>query len=263
MSDTSETTSDTGASEETGETDTNGETSTADIVLRGEDVSVTYGKVEAIRNVDFTIESGEIVGIIGPNGAGKSTLADAMTGFHEYTGSIEYRGREVSELGRSALVEAGFIHCTEKRDLFGFMSVKDNLLMGAYARNWGDVDEQLGFVYDLFPRLEEREGQNAHTLSGGEQQMLAIGRSLMGAPETLLLDEPTLGLAPIVLEDISEAIDEITTDGMTIVLCEQNITFTMNHADRVYLLENGEFVMEGPPETLRDDEYVREVYLGE
>ena len=252
--------------ENTNETSTTtGETSrtTADIVLRGENVSVSYGTVQALRDVSFTIGDGEIVGIIGPNGAGKSTLANAVTGFTDYTGSIQYDGREVRDLGRAALVRAGFIHCTEKRDLFGFMSVEDNLLMGAYARNWNSVDERLGFVYDLFPILEERTDQNAHTLSGGEQQMLAIGRSLMGSPETLLLDEPTLGLAPIVLQNISDALEEITAGGMTVVLCEQNVTFTMKHADRVYLLENGEFVREGTPETLQDDEYVREVYLGE
>jgi branched-chain amino acid transport system ATP-binding protein len=232
-------------------------------MLRAEDVSVAYDTVEAIKNVDFHVEEGEVVGFIGPNGAGKSTLADAITGFHEYAGSIQYRGREVSEYNPSGLVEAGLIHCTEKRDLFGFMSVADNLLLGAYSRDWHDSDEQQAFVYDLFPVLEERSDQNANTLSGGEQQMLAIGRSLMGQPETLLLDEPTLGLAPIVLDDISDALQEITEAGTTVVICEQNVTFTMDHADRVYLLENGAIVREGAPAVLRDDEYVRDVYLGE
>jgi len=230
-------------------------------MLRAENVSVAYDTVEAIRDVDFHVEEGEVVGFIGPNGAGKSTLADAITGFHDYSGSIQYRGQEVSESTPAALVKEGLIHCTEKRDLFGFMSVEDNLLLGAYTREWRDSEEQ-AFVYDLFPVLGERTDQNANTLSGGEQQMLAIGRSLMSQPELLLLDEPTLGLAPIVLDDISDALDEITAAGTTVVICEQNVTFTMDHADRVYLLENGAIVREGAPAVLRDDEYVRDVYLG-
>jgi branched-chain amino acid transport system ATP-binding protein len=231
-------------------------------MLRAEDVSVAYDTVEAIKNVDFHVEEGEVVGFIGPNGAGKSTLADAVTGFQEYTGSVQYRGREVSGYRPATLVEEGLVHCTEKRDLFEFMSVEDNLLLGAYSRDWLDSGEQQAFVYDLFPVLEERSDQNATTLSGGEQQMLAIGRSLMGQPELLLLDEPTLGLAPIVLDDISDALAEVTEAGTTVVVCEQNVTFTMDHADRVYLLENGAIVREGPPAVLRDDEYVRDVYLG-
>jgi branched-chain amino acid transport system ATP-binding protein len=234
-----------------------------DVVIHGEDVSVSYGKVEAVVDADFDVREGEIVGVIGPNGAGKSTLANAVTGFHDYEGTLTYRGQEVSDLSRSELVEQGFIHCTEKRDLFGFMDVEDNLTMGAYTQDWGEIDEQLEFVYDLFPRLEERTDQNAHTLSGGEQQMLAIGRSLMGEPDTLLLDEPTLGLAPTIIDDISEALAEITESGMTILLCEQNVTFTMRHADRIYLLEKGEFVKSGTPDDLEDDDYVRDVYLGE
>lgn len=235
----------------------------SDSILAGRDVSVSYGTVAAIRDVDFHVESGEIVGFIGPNGAGKSTLANAMTGFHAYRGSITYEGTEVREFVPSELVSEGFIHCTEKRDLFGFMTVLDNLRMGAYSRGWGDANARLEDIYQLFPVLEERKQQNAHTLSGGEQQMLAIGRSLMSQPELLLLDEPTLGLAPIVLEDISEALTEITQDGITVVLCEQNLTFTMRHADRVYVLENGEIVVEGTPAELEDDEYVRDVYLGQ
>lgn len=230
--------------------------------IRGENVSVAYDTVQAISDADFRVGEGEVVGFIGPNGAGKSTLADAITGFHEYAGSLRYRGREVSDHTPADLVEAGLVYCTEKRDLFGFMSVRDNLLLGAYSRGWHGAADRLGFVYDLFPVLEDRASQNAHTLSGGEQQMLAVGRALMGRPETLLLDEPTLGLAPIVLEDISDALDEITAEGMTVVLCEQNVTFTMAHADRVYLLENGHIVRDGPPAVLRDDEYVRDVYLG-
>lgn len=233
-----------------------------DAVLRGEDVSVSYGTVTAISDVDFRVEESEVVGIIGPNGAGKSTLANAITGFQEYTGSLCFRGVEVGEQTTTGLVRDGLIHCTEKRDLFGFMSVLDNLKMGAYSRGWSAAEGRLEEIYSLFPRLEERPEQNAHTLSGGEQQMLAIGRSLMGNPDTLLLDEPTIGLAPVIRENISDALDEIAGNGTTVVICEQNVTFTMDHADRVYLLENGTFVKRGAPETLLEDDYVRDVYLG-
>jgi branched-chain amino acid transport system ATP-binding protein len=232
-------------------------------VLRGEDVSVTYGTATALSGVTFRVDEAEVVGIIGPNGAGKSTLANAISGFQAYTGSLRYRGQEVADRSPAALVGQGLVHCTEKRDLFGFMSVVDNLRMGAYSRDWHRADERLAEIYDLFPRLSERAEQNAHTLSGGEQQMLAIGRSLMGDPDTLLLDEPTMGLAPVILADISDALTEIADGGTTVVICEQNVTFTMDHADRIYLLENGTFVREGTPETLLDDDYVREVYLGE
>lgn len=234
-----------------------------DAMLVGRNVSVAYGTVAALRGVSFHVDHGEVVGIIGPNGAGKSTLADAMTGFQSYSGSITYRGQEVREQTPADLVADGFIHCSEKRDLFGFMSVRQNLRMGAYRRGWKDIDDRLQDVYDLFPILEDRTGQVAHTLSGGEQQMLAIGRSLMGRPDLLLLDEPTLGLAPIVLENIGDALAEITAEGMTMVLCEQNVTFTMNHADRIYLLENGDIVREGTPAELEGDEYVKDVYLGQ
>ncbi|WP_435180078.1 ABC transporter ATP-binding protein [Halorussus sp. AFM4] len=230
-------------------------------VLRAEDLRVSYGEVAALRGLDFHVEEGEIVSVIGPNGAGKSTLADAVSGHVPYEGSVTYRGQEVAESSASDLVARGLIHCTETRDLFGYMSVADNLDLGAY-RHRDDVAERREFVYDLFPTLEDRADQNARTMSGGEQQMLAIGRALMSDPDLLLLDEPTLGLAPVILEDISDGIEEIRESGVTVVLCEQNVTFAMDHADRVYLLENGRFEREGPPETLRGDEYIREAYLG-
>ncbi|WP_335999215.1 ABC transporter ATP-binding protein [Halorientalis halophila] len=232
----------------------------------GEDVlsisglNVSYGKVQALRSVDLTVGEGEIVSVIGPNGAGKSTLANTVTGFIDYDGTVEYRGQSVANRTPESLVEDGLIHCTESRDLFGFMSVEDNLDLGTYVR--GDYDERLAFVYDLFPTLEERKDQHAQTMSGGEQQMLAIGRALMSDPDVLVLDEPTLGLAPVILEDISEGIDRIQEEGVTILLCEQNVTFAMNHADRIHLLENGEIVREGSPDELRDDDYIRESYLG-
>ncbi|WP_246987994.1 ABC transporter ATP-binding protein [Halorientalis marina] len=229
-------------------------------VLSVSDLRVNYGKVQALRGVDLTVDEGEIVSVIGPNGAGKSTLANTISGFKEYDGRVEYRGQTVSDRIPEDLVEDGLIHCTESRDLFGFMSVDDNLDLGSYRR--GDVKERKSFVYDLFPRLEERRDQEANTMSGGEQQMLAIGRSLMSDPDFLVLDEPTLGLAPVILEDISEGIQAIQDAGVTILLCEQNVTFALKHADRINLLENGEFVRQGPPEEIRNDDYIRESYLG-
>jgi branched-chain amino acid transport system ATP-binding protein len=232
-------------------------------VLEAENVQVSYGKVTALRGVDLTLGEGELVSLIGPNGAGKTTFCDTVTGFLDYGGSVSYRGTEVSGVGQSELVERGMIYCTEERDLFGFMDVEDNLRLGAYAiDDESYVEQQLEFVYDLFPRLEERVDQNARSMSGGEQQMLAIGRALMGNPDLLVLDEPTIGLAPVILEDISDAIDPIQEQGVSILLTEQNVTFALDHADRMYLLENGEVVKTGTPEELRGDDYIRETYLG-
>lgn len=235
---------------------------TGETVLRARDLRVSYGKIAALRGLDLTVESGEIVSLIGPNGAGKTTFANTASGFLGYEGSIEYNGEEVAEIGQIELVERGVIHCTEKRDLFGHMNVEDNLELGAYLRSDDVLEERKEFVYELFPRLEERRGQNARSMSGGEQQMLAIGRALMGDPELLILDEPTLGLAPVILKDIAEAFDPILEQGVTIMLTEQNVTFALEHADRIYLLENGAAVREGTPADLKGDEYIRESYLG-
>ncbi|MFB6163999.1 MAG: ABC transporter ATP-binding protein [Haloarculaceae archaeon] len=263
-----------------------------DPLLSVSDLSVTYGKVSALRNVSFEVEQGDFVGIIGPNGAGKSTLGDALSGFLDYDGTARYLGYEIRDRmtattvdvltddsrpagdrvrtladryfsrGTRTMVNDGLIYCTEKRNLFGNLSVADNLRLGTYQRK-GNVDERLEFVYDLFPPLEERREQIAHTLSGGEQQMLAIGRALMSNPRMLLLDEPTLGLSPVVCEDIADALEQINRDGVTVILCEQNVTFALDLADRIFLMENGQFAREGSPETLQGDEYIQSVYLGE
>jgi branched-chain amino acid transport system ATP-binding protein len=238
----------------------NGTDLTGRAALACEDLNVSYGKVAALRGIDLSVDDGEMVGIIGPNGAGKTTLSNTVTGFLDYSGRVQYRGSEVAEQSVNDLVGSGLVHCTEARDLFGYMSVEDNLQLGAYRH--GEIEERLSFVYDLFPRLEERADQHARTMSGGEQQMLAIGRSLMGDPDCLILDEPTLGLAPVILEDISDGIERIREEGMTILLCEQNVTFAMDHADRIYLLENGEITREGDPETLREDTHIQDAYLG-
>jgi len=234
---------------------------TTDTVVEASDLSVSYGKVKALRNVDITINEGEIVSLIGPNGAGKTTFADTTAGYLPYTGNIAYKGVEVSSVDQSTLVNDGLIYTTEKRDLFSFMNVEENLTMGGY-RSRDTVNELLEFIYDLFPRLQERRSQEARTMSGGEQQMLAIGRALMGDPELLILDEPTLGLAPVIIDDISEALDPILDRGVTILLAEQNVTFALNHADRIYLLENGSVAKSGLASEMKSDNYIRDTYLG-
>lgn len=232
-----------------------------DTVVEASDLSVSYGKVNALRGIDLTVNEGEIVSLIGPNGAGKTTFADTTAGYLPYTGTVSYMGTEVSSIDQSTLVDDGLIYTTEKRDLFSFMDVEENLMMGGY-RSRDTVGDLLEFVYDLFPRLEERRSQEAHTMSGGEQQMLAIGRALMGDPELLILDEPTLGLAPVIIDDISEALDPILDRGVTILLAEQNVTFALNHADRIYLLENGKVAKSGPADDMKGDSYIRDTYLG-
>ncbi|WP_254838999.1 ABC transporter ATP-binding protein [Natronomonas marina] len=237
-------------------------TTSSEVVLESSDLAVSYGKVTALRGLDITVTEGEIVSLIGPNGAGKTTFCNTASGFLDYDGSVRYRGQEVSDVGQTGLVEQGMIHCTEERDLFGYMDVENNLELGGYLLDDDVIEERKEFVYDLFPRLDERREQNARSMSGGEQQMLAIGRALMGDPDLLVLDEPTLGLAPVILKDIAEALDPIVDRGVTILLTEQNVTFALEHADRIYLLENGEAVREGTPEELKGDDYIRESYLG-
>lgn len=234
---------------------------TGETVLEIEGLFVSYGSINALRDITLDIERGAFTAIIGPNGAGKSTLADTITGFKEYSrGSVRFRDIEVSSQTAPEHVADGLIYCTESKDLFDFMSVEDNLDLGAYNRDV-DVDERREFVYDLFPKLEERSDQMAETMSGGEQQMLAIGRALMSDPDFLILDEPSLGLAPVVLEDISNGIERIKED-VTILLFEQNITFALKHADYIYLMENGELKREGTPSEMENDEYVRSAYIG-
>jgi branched-chain amino acid transport system ATP-binding protein len=233
-----------------------------DTVLEAEDLRVSYGKVTALRGLDVLVEEGEIVSLIGPNGAGKTTFCNTASGFLSYRGSVRYRDQEVTSVGQTSLVKQGMIHCTEERDLFGYMDVEDNLELGGYHLDDAVIQDRKEFVYDLFPRLDERREQNARSMSGGEQQMLAIGRALMGDPDLLVLDEPTLGLAPVILKDIADALDPIIDRGVTVLLTEQNVTFALEHADRIYLLENGEAVREGTPEELKGDDYITETYLG-
>lgn len=236
--------------------------STQGEIIKAEGLTVRYGQVIALKNIDLDVSDSETVAIIGPNGAGKSTLADTILHLNEYDGRLQYRGQEVNELTTSDLVQRGISYCTESRDLFSYMSVEDNLKLGAFV-DYTDLDQLLERAYDMFPVLEERKEQNAGTLSGGEQQMLAVARSLMSEPDFLILDEPTLGLAPKISQTINEALRDIIDSGVNVFLLEQNVQFALDLADRIYLLENGEFKREGEPTTLVEDEYVRDAYLGE
>jgi len=226
------------------------------------DLDVYYDRAQALHGVSFAISEGEIVGVIGPNGAGKTTLLNVLSSIKEYEGSAVYDGTEISELSTTEIVERGLVQCSERRDLYPFFSVEKNLEMGAYARGRDKAADTLERVYELFPRLEERREQNAETMSGGEQQMLAIGRSLMTDPKLLMLDEPTLGLAPVIIDQISETLETLAADGMTVLLAEQNSTFALNHAERLYLLETGNIELSGPVDEFKENEYIRDAYIG-
>ena len=234
----------------------------SDTFFKTEGMDVYYDRVQALNDVSITVDRGEIVSVIGPNGAGKTTMLNAISGVLEYEGVVRFEGEELSDLNEREIVERGVIHCTEDRDLFPFFTVHENLLMGAHLQGKAKTEEQLEYVYDLFPRLDERRDQEAHTMSGGEQQMLAIGRALMSDPELLMLDEPTQGLAPIIIEDISDAMTELQAEGLSILLAEQNSSFAMRHAERLYLLETGTIELTGTEEEFKNNEYVRDAYIG-
>ena len=231
-------------------------------LLQATGLTVKYGEIIGLRDVDMTIGQDQFVSVIGPNGAGKSTLADTLMGFLPYEGSLKFKGREISEMSTDKLVEIGVSYCSEDDNIFDFMSVESNLKMGAYK--FPDIqNEQLEYVYKIFPKLRERKEQNGKTLSGGERKMLAIGRALMLDPEFLIIDEPTMGLAPTIINDIGDAIADIRADGVPILMLEQNVTFAFEHADKVYLLENGSVALEGTSDDIKDDDYIQEVYLGD
>lgn len=230
--------------------------------LQIEDLSVFYGKAQALYGLSFAIREGEFVSVIGPNGAGKTTLLHAISGLVPYRGRILFEGKPLPPRPHE-IVRCGVIHCPEGRSLFPYLSVRDNLMLGAYRRRDDGILRDLEDVYELFPRLRERQRQLAGTLSGGEQQMVALGRALMARPKFLLLDEPTLGLAPIVRAHISQALEEIRRRySLTILLAEQNAEFAFRHSDRIYLLETGKIVREGTVAEMKEDPYIRRAYLG-
>src|SRR3984893_8397929 len=234
-------------------------------MLSLENVSVNYGAIEALTGISMHVGEGEVVTLIGANGAGKTTNLRTITGLLQPTaGRIVYEGEEIGGKPTHKLVARGISMSPEGRGVFANLTVRENLQMGAYLKtNKKEIAEDLDRAYRMFPRLKERESQKAGTLSGGEQQMLAMGRALMSRPRLLLLDEPSLGLAPLVVHTIFEAIDEIRTKGTTILLVEQNAHAALKHSDRAYVLETGGITMEGPSKDLASDPRIKEAYLGE
>jgi len=228
------------------------------------DLRVAYGKVEAVRGVSIAMEPGQIVTVIGPNGAGKTTLLAAAAGLLRSRGKVVYDGHDLGRLDVEERVERGFCLVPESRELFGDMTVADNLLLGAYARrrNGTEVKESLQHVYGRFPRLAERRRQKAQTLSGGERQMLALGRALMARPRLLLLDEPSLGLAPLMVREILRIVASLRELGVSILLVEQNARAALETADYGYVLETGEITNQGPAAVLAKDARVVATYLG-
>lgn len=234
-------------------------------MLKVQDLHVYYGGIHALKGLSFEINKGEIITLIGSNGAGKSSTLRAISNLIKSSGSIKYKDVEINDLNAERIVSQGLIHVPEGRRIFTALTVEENLLMGAYLRNDKDgINKDLQYVYKLFPRLKERTKQYGGTLSGGEQQMLAIGRSLLSAPELLMLDEPSMGLAPIVIEEIFQAIKDINkTEGLTVLLVEQNANIALQTADRAYVIETGEIILTGDSKDLLNDDRVRKAYLGE
>lgn len=234
-------------------------------MLTLENVSVNYGAIEALTGISLHVEKGEVVTLIGANGAGKTTTLKTITGLLEpRQGRVSFEGEDINGKPTHQLVARGISMSPEGRGVFANLTVRENLQMGAYLnRNKRQVNEDMERAFRMFPRLKEREAQKAGTLSGGEQQMLAMGRALMSRPRLLLLDEPSLGLAPLVVHTIFQAIDEIRGKGTTILLVEQNAHAALGHSDRAYVLETGRIVMEGPSKELAADPRIKEAYLGE
>jgi branched-chain amino acid transport system ATP-binding protein len=232
-------------------------------LLEVEDIHAHYGTIEALRGVSLTVEEGRVVTLIGSNGAGKSTTLRAISGLTPASsGTIRFAGEEITRAPTEAIVARGVAMAPEGRHVFPRMSVRENLDLGAHRRRGDGIAEDLERVYSLFPRLKERERQKAGMMSGGEQQMLAIGRALMARPKLLMLDEPSMGLAPILVERIYETIAEINRDGVTILLVEQNAKYALDIAARGYVLETGRVALEDDSAKLRDDPEVQRAYLG-
>jgi branched-chain amino acid transport system ATP-binding protein len=232
-------------------------------LLELHDVHTAYGGIEALKGISIDIDEGEIVTLIGANGAGKSTTLRSISGLTPpRSGSIKFDGREIGETAPQEIVKLGISQAPEGRRIFPRMTVRENLELGAYLRKDESIQDDIRRVFDLFPRLEERAKQKAGTMSGGEQQMLAIGRALMSNPKLLLLDEPAMGLAPVLVERIYETIAEINRQGTTILLVEQNANYALEVSQRGYVLETGQVTVAAPSESLRENPEVQRAYLG-
>jgi branched-chain amino acid transport system ATP-binding protein len=232
-------------------------------LLEVDDIHTYYGSIEALKGVTLEVDEGEVVTLIGSNGAGKSTTLRSISGLSPpRTGSIRFRGGEISTMPAQDIVGLGISQSPEGRRCFQRMTVRENLEMGAYLRRDANINEDLDRVFSLFPRLQEREKQKAGTMSGGEQQMLAMGRALMANPTLLMLDEPSMGLAPILVDRIYETVAEINRQGTTILLVEQNANYALDVSARGYVLETGKVVLSNKSQALRDDPEVQKAYLG-
>ncbi len=232
-------------------------------VLRVSELDVRYGRTKALRGASLELRQGEIVALVGANGAGKTTMLRAISGLVPVAGGkIEMLGRDVAGMDPVARVRMGLAHCPEGREVFPRMTVLENLNLGAVGRRPAEVETELRHVYEVFPRLAERSGQLAGSLSGGEQQMLAIGRAIMSRPKVLILDEPTLGLSPLLAREVGETLMRLNEEGLSVLLVEQNAVLALAIAHRAYVLENGVMALSGPAGELRNDEAVKRVYLG-
>jgi len=232
-------------------------------LLRVDQLSAGYGLTPVLFQVDFELSAGELVALIGANGAGKSTLLGALSGLVDVSGGrVNFSDRPLTGLRPEAIVASGLIHVPQGRRLFGSMTVERNLLLGAYRRHDREVRDDLRRILGYFPALRDKLNREAGTLSGGEQQMVAIGRGLMGRPKLLMIDEPSLGLAPNIVDRVMEIVKAINQDGTAVLLVEQDVVLALEIADRGYVLENGRIVMSGPASELRRDPAIRKAYLG-
>lgn len=234
-------------------------------MLKVTDLQVYYGVIQALKGISFEVNEGEVIALIGANGAGKTTILHTVTGLiNQKAGKIEFEGKDISHTPAYKIVAEGMAHVPEGRRVFAELSVYDNLMMGAYTRkDKKEIAETLAMVYKRFPRLEERKKQMAGTLSGGEQQMLAMGRALMSKPKIILMDEPSMGLSPIFVNEIFDIIKAVSASGTTVLLVEQNAKKALSIADRAYVLETGKIILEGDATVLMNDERVKKAYLGE
>lgn len=234
-------------------------------MLEIRDLEVYYGMIQAIKGISFDVNEGEVIALIGANGAGKTTTLHTVTGLlPAKAGTITFEGRDITKVPGYKIVSMGMAHVPEGRRVFAELSVLQNLRMGAYTRkDKNEIEETLQMVYKRFPRLEERQNQMAGTLSGGEQQMLAMGRALMSHPKIILMDEPSMGLSPIFVNEIFDIIKEVSASGTTVLLVEQNAKKALSIADRAYVLETGKIVLEGNADDLLNDDSIKKAYLGE
>ena len=234
-------------------------------MLQVTDLKVNYGVIQAIKGVSFEVNEGEVIALIGANGAGKTTILHTVTGLiAPKSGKIEFEGKDITKMPAHKIVTLGMAHVPEGRRVFAALSVYENLLMGAFTRKDKDeIAKTLEMVYKRFPRLRERKNQVAGTLSGGEQQMLAMGRALMSHPKILLMDEPSMGLSPLFVNEIFDIIKEVSASGTTVLLVEQNAKKALSIADRAYVLETGKIVLDAAADVLMNDPSIKKAYLGE